>query len=66
MKIGLYQPVLALAAEELCQKNVVRIAGICGATVQAVQEAYEDMKAGRTRPAAEVLEDLRLKHGLPR
>ena len=35
-------------------------------TVQAVVEAYEDMKAGRTRPAAEFLEGLRLKHGLPR
>jgi len=35
-------------------------------TVQAVQEAYEDVKAGRTRPAAEFLEGLRLKHGLPR
>src|SRR5256885_17055232 len=35
-------------------------------TVQAVQDAYEDVKAGRIRPAAEFLEDLRLKHGLPR
>ena len=35
-------------------------------TVQAVQEAYEDVKAGRTRPAAEFLESLRMKHGLPR
>ena len=35
-------------------------------TVQAVQEAYEDVKAGRTRPAADFLEELRLKHGLPR
>lgn len=34
-------------------------------TVQAVQEALGDAKAGRTRPAAEVLEELRLKHGLP-
>jgi len=38
-KIGLYQPVLALAAEELCQKNVVRIAGICRGTAEAVQES---------------------------
>ena len=38
-KIGLYQPVLALAAEELSRKDAVRIAGICGSTVQAVQEA---------------------------
>lgn len=35
-------------------------------TLQAVQEAYEDVKAGRTRPAAAFLEELRLKHGLPR
>lgn len=35
-------------------------------TVQAVQEAYEDLKAGHTRPAAKFLEELRLKHGLPR
>lgn len=35
-------------------------------TVQAVQEAYADVKAGCTRPAAEFLEDLRLKHRLPR
>ncbi|MGO9257289.1 MAG: hypothetical protein ACLQU1_13430 [Bryobacteraceae bacterium] len=35
-------------------------------TVDAVLEAYEDVKAGRTRPAAEFLEELREKHGLPR
>jgi predicted transcriptional regulator len=33
-------------------------------TVQAVLEGYEDVKAGRTRPAEEVHESLRLKHGL--
>lgn len=38
-KIGLYEPVLALAAEELSQKDVIRIAGICGGTTQAVNEA---------------------------
>ena len=38
-KIGLYEPVLALAAEELANKNVIRIAGICGGTGQAVKEA---------------------------
>jgi dihydrodipicolinate synthase/N-acetylneuraminate lyase len=38
-KIGLYEPVLALAAEELLQKDVIRIAGICGGTAQAVKEA---------------------------
>ena len=35
-------------------------------TVQAAQKAYEDVKAGRIRPAAEFLEELCLKHGLPR
>jgi hypothetical protein len=35
-------------------------------TVAAVMEAYEDVKAGRTRPVEEALEDLRVKHGFPR
>ncbi|MEO7142412.1 MAG: hypothetical protein ABI165_02815 [Bryobacteraceae bacterium] len=35
-------------------------------TVDAVREAYEDVKAGATRPASEFLEELREKHGLPR
>ena len=35
-------------------------------TVETVLEAYEDVKAGRTQPAGEFLEELRLKHGLPR
>jgi hypothetical protein len=35
-------------------------------TVEAVREAYEDVKVGRTRPAAECLEELRAKHGFPR
>jgi hypothetical protein len=38
-KIGLYEPVLALAAEELAQQPVIRIAGVCGGTAQAVHEA---------------------------
>jgi dihydrodipicolinate synthase/N-acetylneuraminate lyase len=38
-KIGLYEPVLALAAEELGSKDVIRIAGVCGKTRQATQEA---------------------------
>ena len=40
-KTGLLQPVLALAAEEMnrCHRPVVRIAGICGPTAQAVAEA---------------------------
>jgi hypothetical protein len=34
--------------------------------VDGVREAYEEMKTGRTRPAAEFLEELREKHGFPR
>jgi len=32
---------------------------------QGVREGYADVKAGRTRPAAEFLAELRKKHGLP-
>lgn len=35
-------------------------------TVKAVNEAYADVKAGRTRPTCEFLEELRGKHGFPR
>lgn len=35
-------------------------------TVEAVNQAYEDVKAGRTRPIAGFLEELREKLGLPR
>jgi predicted transcriptional regulator len=35
-------------------------------SVAAVRRGYEDMKAGRTRPAAEFLEEIREKHGFPR
>jgi predicted transcriptional regulator len=35
-------------------------------TVAAVLEAYEDVKAGLSTPAGEFLEELRVKHGLPR
>ena len=38
-KIGLYEPVLALAAEELGPHDVIGVAGVCGRTAQAVQEA---------------------------
>src|SRR5580704_3054560 len=38
-KIGLYEPVLTLAAEELHQSDVIRIAGVCGKTAQAIREA---------------------------
>jgi dihydrodipicolinate synthase/N-acetylneuraminate lyase len=40
-KIGLFEPVLALAAEEMNRagRPLVRIGGVCGATKQAVSEA---------------------------
>jgi len=38
-KIGLLRPVLELAAEEARGKPVIRIAGICGDTAQALREA---------------------------
>jgi len=40
-KIGLFQPVLQLAAEEMdrAEEPLVRIAGVCGRTSQAVAEA---------------------------
>ena len=40
-KIGLFEPVLALAAEEMnrATRPLVRIGGVCGATKQAVSEA---------------------------
>ncbi|HZL28365.1 MAG TPA: dihydrodipicolinate synthase family protein [Acidobacteriaceae bacterium] len=38
-KIGLYEPVLALAMEEATKANVVKIAGVCGPRHQAVKEA---------------------------
>jgi dihydrodipicolinate synthase/N-acetylneuraminate lyase len=40
-KIGLFEPVLALAAEEMnrTDKPIIRIAGVCGRTEQALREA---------------------------
>jgi hypothetical protein len=35
-------------------------------TVTAVMQAYESVKARRTQPAEEFLEELRVKHGFPR
>jgi predicted transcriptional regulator len=35
-------------------------------TVDGVMEEYADVKAGRTQPAEEFLEELRVKHGFPR
>ena len=34
--------------------------------VEGIREGYADFKAGRTRPAEDVFEELRVKHGLPR
>jgi len=34
--------------------------------VEGIRRGYEDYKAGRVRPVEESLEDLRVKHGLPR
>ena len=34
-------------------------------TIRAIQRGLEDMYAGRTKPAEEVLRDLCRKHGLP-
>jgi hypothetical protein len=44
-RVGLYKPVLELAAEEMAKADetretpIIRVAGICGPTAQAVQEA---------------------------
>ena len=35
-------------------------------TVEGIRDGYEDLKAGRTRPATAFLEDLRRKHDIPR
>jgi Dihydrodipicolinate synthase/N-acetylneuraminate lyase len=44
--VGLLEPVLALAAEEMRGREVVRIAGICGGTGQAVAEASTAARLG--------------------
>jgi predicted nucleic acid-binding Zn ribbon protein len=33
--------------------------------IQGIRRAYEDVKAGRTRPAIEFLDELRRKHSFP-
>jgi prevent-host-death family protein len=35
-------------------------------TIEALQRGFADVKAGRTKPAREVFERLRRKHGVPR
>lgn len=37
--VGLFRPVLEIAKEEMESPDVIRVAGICGNTAQAVQEA---------------------------
>lgn len=38
-KVGLYDPVLRIAMEEMAGRDVVKVAGVIGLTAQAVQEA---------------------------
>ncbi|MEO6912264.1 MAG: dihydrodipicolinate synthase family protein, partial [Edaphobacter sp.] len=38
-KVGLYEPVLALAADAMGANDVIRVAGVCGDTAQATREA---------------------------
>ena len=47
-RVGLFEPVLALAAEEMDRagRPVVRVAGICGETKQAVAEAETIRRLG--------------------
>jgi wobble nucleotide-excising tRNase len=33
--------------------------------VAGIRQGYDDVKAGRTRPAAEFFDEVRLKHGFP-
>jgi predicted transcriptional regulator len=34
--------------------------------VEGIRRGHEDVRAGRTRPAAEFLAEMRRKHGIPR
>jgi len=38
-EVGLYRPVLELAAEEMRDRDVAKIAGVCGSTTSAIDEA---------------------------
>lgn len=38
-RVGLYEPVLALAADAMRDRNMILIAGVCGRTPQAIREA---------------------------
>lgn len=35
-------------------------------SIEGIRRGYEDVRAGRTTPANQFLENLRAKHGLPR
>ena len=45
-KVGLYEPVLSLAMEELRGRDVVKVAGVVGLTAQAVREAEFAARCG--------------------
>ena len=45
-KVGLLEPVLALAAEESRSRDIVKIAGVCGALSQAMAEAQLAARLG--------------------
>lgn len=45
-KIGLFKPVLQLASEEMLEREVVKIAGVCGRTPQAMGEAETATELG--------------------
>ena len=36
------------------------------AALEGIHEGYQDLENGRTQPVEEMLEELRLKHGVPR
>jgi len=45
-EIGLYEPVLALAADTMRSSNIIKIAGVCGPTSQALAEAETAKRLG--------------------
>jgi dihydrodipicolinate synthase/N-acetylneuraminate lyase len=45
-RVGLYEPVLALAMDELRGTDAIRVAGVVGATAQAVKEAEIAARCG--------------------
>lgn len=49
---GAYQRLLDIAA--------------CADVYEAVQQGLDDVACGRTRPAKEVFDDIRRRHGIPR